>query len=428
MALKEFPVWREGVAFPTIEPGRELPARVDVAVVGAGYTGLAAARELARRGASVAVFEAQSAGWGASSRNGGMVLSGLKLDAGQLAARYGLPAARQMFAASLASIDCVEQIVREEAIDCAFERAGHLLLASKPVHARAFAAEAELLAREFGHRTELLAASDLRAEIGSPIYHGGLVDPVSAGVNPAAYVAGLAGAALRAGAEIFEHTPVTQMARDGSGWRVGTPRGSTQAGAVIVASGAYTGRATPRLQRKIVPLGSYIIATAPLPHALVRELLPRGRMAFDTRHLLHYFRLTPDGRMLFGGRARFFPESPAMVRASAQVLERDMTQVFPQLRGTPAEYAWGGTLDVAFDMMPHAGQTEGCHYAVGYAGHGVAMATYLGTQLGAQLAGAPFTNPFAGLPFPGAPLGLYDGRPWFLPFAGAWYALLDWVQ
>ena len=173
MALKEYPVWREGVAFPAIEAGRELPARADVAVVGAGYTGLAAARELARRGASVAVFEAQSAGWGASSRNGGMVLSGLKLDVGELARRYGLPAARQMFAASLAAIDCVEQIVREEAIDCAFERAGHLRW---PVARARLRRGADLLAREFGHR-ELLAAGDLRAGISSPIYHGGMIGP-----------------------------------------------------------------------------------------------------------------------------------------------------------------------------------------------------------------------------------------------------------
>ena len=167
MALKQFPVWLEGVAFPKLEAGRPLPAHVDVAIVGAGYTGLAAARALARSGASVAVLEARTIGWGASSRNGGMVLTGLKLEAQDLVARYGLPAARRMFAAALASIDWVEQVVREEAIDCEFQRSGHLLLASKPAHFRAFEHEAALLAREFGHPTRLLPPRDLRGEIGS---------------------------------------------------------------------------------------------------------------------------------------------------------------------------------------------------------------------------------------------------------------------
>lgn len=427
MALKESPVWLDGAVFPRTDAARELPAQADVAVIGAGYTGLAAARELARRGARVALLEARSPGWGASSRNGGMVLSGLKLDAAQLVAKYGLVAARRMFAASLAAIDWVEQIVRDESIDCSFQRSGHLLVAAKPAHFQGFVREHELLAREFGHATRLVPAGELHGEIGSAVYHGGLVDEVSAGVNPAHYVAGLARAAVRAGALLFEQTPVTGLRREGVGWRVATTRGELRAGAVLAAGGAYTGGELPQLQRKIVPLGSYIIATAPLPAELARELVPHDRMIFDTRHLLSYFRLTPDRRMLFGGRARFFPESPRMVRASAELLQRMMIAVFPQLRGVPVEHAWGGTLDVAFDLMPHVGQADGLHYAIGYAGHGVAMASYLGAQLGAQLAGAPFENPFAGLPFPGAPLGLYDGRPWFLPLVGAWYKLLDAV-
>ena len=221
---------------------------------------------------------------------------------------------------------------------------------------------------------------------------------------------------------------MTRLTRQGGGWRLATACGELRAEQVLMAGGAYTGGVAPRLQRKIVPLGSYIIATAPLPAGLARELIPHDRMVFDSRRLLHYFRLTPDRRMLFGGRARFFPESPRMVRASAEMLRREMVRVFPQLHAVPAEYAWGGTLDVAFDMMPHAGQLRGLYYAIGYAGHGVAMASYLGAQLGAQLAGAPFDNPFAGLRFPGAPLGLYDGRPWFLPLVGAWYKVLDWAR
>jgi glycine/D-amino acid oxidase-like deaminating enzyme len=428
MSFDETPVWRADVHFPATDPAHPLPERVDVAVIGGGFTGRAAARARARRGAAVALLEARTLGWGASSRNGGMVLTGLKVEAAQLIAKYGRDAARRMFAASLASIDCVEQIVREESIDCDFARTGHLLLAAKPAHFRAFVHEAALLRREFGHTTRLVPPGELRAEIGSGAYHGGLVDEASAGVNPARYAAGLAHAAQRAGAQLFEHTPAERVAREGQQFRITTPRGSLRAAAVFVATGGYTGPATPKLRRKIIPIGSYIIATAPLPEALAREVSPRDRMMFDTKHFLYYFRLTPDRRMLFGGRAGFFPETPATVRQSAAILRRGMLGVYPQLRDARVEHAWGGTIDFTFDMMPHAGVLDGLNYALGYAGHGVAMATYLGTTVAARIAGGPDENPFAQLPFPGAPLGLYDGRPWFLPFAGAWYKFLDWAR
>jgi len=428
MTLKELSVWMEGVVFPAIDPVRPLPEHVDVAIVGGGYTGLAAALALARRGAAVALLEEHTLGWGASSRNGGMALTGLKLGAAQLAAKYGLPAARRMFAASLDAIACVEQIVVEERIDCDFRRCGHLLLACKPAHFRALAHEAELLSREFDHPTRVIPPGELRCEVGSRAYYGALVDEVSAGVDPARYVAGLARAAARAGAQLYERTPATQIRRQGTAWRVGTPRGELRAGAVVVASGGYTGPATPTFQRRIVPLGSYSVATELLPESLAREISPRGRMMFDSNHLLHYFRLTPDRRLLFGGRARFFPATPRMVRESAAILRRGMVRVFPQLGDARVEYVWGGTLDVPFDMMPHAGQIGGLHYAIGYAGHGVALATYLGSWVGARLAGEPVDHPFADLRFHGAPLDLYDGRPWFLPLVGAWYRLLDLVR
>jgi glycine/D-amino acid oxidase-like deaminating enzyme len=428
MSLKETPVWLDGVTFPLLAAAQPLPERVDVAIVGGGYTGLAAALALAKRGATVAVLEAQQIGWGASSRNGGMVLTGLKLEAGALIARYGRATARRLFTASLAAITCVEQIIAEERIACDFTRTGHLLLASKPAHFGALVHDAELVAREFGHVTRAVSKRELRDEIGSDAYHGGVVDERSAGLQPARYVAGLAQAATRAGAQLCERAPVERIAREQGMFCLRTPRGNVHAEAVFIATSGYTGRATPTLRRRIIPIGSYIIATEPLPQALAHELSPRDRMIFDSKRFLYYFRLTPDRRMLFGGRAGFFPETPATVRESAAILRRGMLAVYPQLRDVRVEYAWGGTLDFAFDMMPHAGQLDGLHYALGYAGHGVAMATYLGTKLGQQIAGEADENPFAGLPFPGAPLGLYHERPWFLPFVGAWYKVLDWIN
>jgi glycine/D-amino acid oxidase-like deaminating enzyme len=428
MSLNETPLWLDGVAFPALDAAQPLPERVDVAIVGGGYTGLAAALALAKRGATVAVLEAQMIGWGASSRNGGMVLTGLKLEASALIARYGRTTAGRLFAASLAAIACVEQIITEEQIACDFTRSGHLLVAYKPAHYGALVHDAELVAREFGHVTHAVPKSELRDEIGSDAYHGGVVDERSAGLQPARYVAGLAQAATRAGAQLCEHAPVERIAREQRLFRLSTPRGTVRADAVFIATSGYTGRATPTLRRRIIPIGSYIIATERLPQALAHELSPRDRMIFDSKHFLYYFRLTPDRRMLFGGRAGFFPETPATVRESAAILRRGMLAVYPQLRDVRVEYAWGGTLDFAFDMMPHAGQLDGLHYALGYAGHGVAMATYLGTKLGQQIAGEADENPFAGLPFAGAPLGLYRERPWFLPFVGAWYKVLDWIS
>ena len=429
MSLKEKPFWMDTVTMPEPEAARPWPGKADVAVVGSGFTGLSAARALARRGVKVVVLEAETIGWGASSRNGGMVLTGLKLGVNTLIARYGREQARRMFAASIASLDCVEQIVREEAIPCDFSRSGHLEVACKPAHYRHFVEAAEAIAREFNHTVRVIPKGELRAEIGSEAYHGGLVDEVSAGLNPARYVAGLARAAAQAGADLRDQTRVERVERSANGWRVGTSRGAVEAREVFVATSGYTGPATPAFQKKIIPIGSYIVATEPLPESLAHEVSPRNRMIFDSKNFLYYFRLTPDRRMLFGGRAAFLPETATTVRESAEILRRGMLDVYPQLRDVKVEYVWGGTLDFAFDRMPHAGKLDGLHYALGYAGHGVAMATYLGARMADVICGGDLREiPFADLPFPGAPMGLYWGTPWFLPFAGMWYRFLDWIS
>ena len=431
MKTQEKNFWLETVAAPQF-PARDLPQSVDVAVIGGGFTGLSAARTLAKDDAQVAVLEAENVGWGASCRNGGMVLSGLKLGAAKLIARYGRGATKRMYAASLESIDCVEALVREENIDCDFSRCGHLEVACKPKHFAEFRRGAETIEREFGHKLRIVEKADLPQEIGSAIYHGGIVDEVSAGVNPAKYVAGLACATAKAGATIHEKTRVMRLERDSrraeSGWNVKTSRGSLHARDVLIATSGYTSGVTPSLQKKIIPIGSYIIVTEIQPEALARELSPRNRMIYDSKNYLYYYRLTPDRRMLFGGRAAFFPENENTVRDSARILRDGMISVYPQLRETKVEYVWGGTLDFAFDIMPHAGKMDGMFYSVGYAGHGVAMATLLGQKIAQSILTGRDENPFAGIPFPGAPLGVYNGKPWFLPFAGMWYKFLDWVS
>jgi glycine/D-amino acid oxidase-like deaminating enzyme len=428
MAFNETNYWLRTTSMPAGTPG-ELPSKVDVAILGAGFTGLSAARVLAKHGAGVVVLEANSIGWGASSRNGGMVLTGLKLDPQTLTNRYGMEPTRQMYADSLASIDLVETIVRDENIECDFARCGHLEVACKQSHFDSYARSAEFIAKEFKHEVRIIARAELSNEIGSSIYCGGLVDETSAGVNPARYVAGLASTAMRAGAAVHENTRALRIARIANHeFQINTTRGNLIARDVLIATSGYTSGVTSALQRKVIPIGSFIVATRRLSDSLCRELSPRNRMIYDSKYYLHYYRLTPDNRMLFGGRAAFFPETKSTVEKSAHILRRDMVEIFPQLRDTEIEFAWGGTLDFCFDTMPHAGESGGIHYALGYAGHGVAMATYLGAKIAEKIAGASNQIPFSGIPFPGAPLGLYNGKPWFLPFAGAYYKVLDWIS
>lgn len=421
--------WLETLTTPQLRTAGDLPESADAAIVGGGFCGLSAALALAKRGARVAVLEAETFGWGASCRNGGMVLTGMKLPVPTLIKRYGREVVRKMYAASLETIDCVDQIIRDENIDCNFSRCGHLEVACKQSHFDSYAESAALIQREFGHQQRIVSKSELRAEIGSDIYFGGLVDETSAGLNPARYVAGLAQAAQCAGACLYSHARVEKIqASSQSGARkflVLTSRGALTAREVILAGGAYTTNATPALRKKIIPIGSYIIATEQLPADLARELSPRNRMIYDSKHFLYYYRLTPDNRMLFGGRAAFFPETENTVRQSAEILRRSMIDVYPQLRDTKVEYVWGGTLDFTLDVMPHAGKIGGMHFAVGFAGHGVAAATWFGTKLAGMVCGEPDATPFSAIPFPTAPFGLRSGNTWALPLAGLWYRILD---
>ena len=430
MDIKEKNYWPETVSEPAQGASGSLPDKADVTIVGGGFCGLSAARTLAQRGVRVVLLEAETLGWGASSRNGGMVLPGLKLPVPTLIKRYGREIVRQMYNASVDSIDLVEKIVREEGIDCNFARCGQLEVACKQSHFDAYATAAARIKQEFGREIRVVPRDALKNEIGSKIYYGGLVDEISAGVNPARYVHGLAKAAQRHGACLYDHTRVNRVTSQANGtsgsFCVETTRGSLTAKEVFLASGAYTTGSTPALRKKVIPIGSYIITTEVLPDALAAEVSPRNRMIYDSKHFLYYYRLTPDNRMLFGGRAAFFPESESTVRESAELLRQGMVGVYPQLRDTKVEYVWGGTLDFAFDVMPHSGKIDGMHFALGFAGHGVAAATWMGAKMAGIICGDADDNPFSRIAFPGAPIGLRSGHTWALPLAGAYYKMLDW--
>jgi glycine/D-amino acid oxidase-like deaminating enzyme len=432
--VKEYPYWWDTVSNPESQPSppestSELTADrpFDVAIIGAGYTGLAAARHLARVGASVVVLDRERAGWGASSRNGGQVLTGTKLDPATLVARFGEERARRLFSISLESIAALERVIADEAIACDYARTGHLQAAWKPSHFRAFRDEQALLARVFQHRVEIVARAEQRSELGSETYHGLMVDEQSAAINPAKYVGGLAAAACRAGALVLPHRPVTRVSRSSSRWKLVTGGGDIDAGDVLVATNGYTNGSTPALRRRLIPIGSYIIATEALPAADAAALLPRRRMVFDSKHFLYYFRLSTDNRLLFGGRAEFGTPTPETTKQASAILRRGLVRVFPQLASVRVEYAWGGNVAFTRDQMPRAGRLDGAYFAGGYCGHGIAMATYLGTLVARRIAGEPvddhplFDDRFAAIP-------LYRGHPWFLPLVGAYYRLRDYFD
>lgn len=404
---------------------RSLPSSVDVTVVGGGYTGLAAALRLAMRGASVLLVERGELGSGASTRSGGQVLTGLKLDTSTLVSRYGERRAAELFDVGGHAIADLEALIAAESIDCDYERAGHLAAAAKPSHFDAMREEQALLARVFHHRVELLSQVDQRRELGTDAYYGLSIDEGSRAINPAKYVAGLVAAARRRGACLASTVDVTAVRRDGDRWRLTTSAGAVTAGEVLIATNGYTGAATPALRRRLIPIGSYVIVTDPLSDADAAGLLPRRRVAFDTKHFLFYFRLTADNRLLFGGRAEFGEPTPDATRRAAAVLRRGLASLFPDLAGVPVAYGWSGNVAFTRDQMPRAGRLDGLYFAAGYCGHGIAMATHLGDAIACRMAGDATPHPLMTEPPPAIPL--YGGRPWFLPVVGAYYRVMDWL-
>jgi glycine/D-amino acid oxidase-like deaminating enzyme len=400
--------------------------RTGVAVIGGGLTGVVAALHLARRGAEVELFEQHTVGYGASGRNGGMATTGMSIGIRQAVGKLGFDTAARLYGAYSEAVDLVEKLVMDEAIDCDFTRTGKLNLATKPAHYEGFAKTAELLNSRLGGDSQLVPKAELRREIGSDVFHGGMVESKSAGLHVGKYIRGLGEAAERAGVRIHEHAPVQKVARVGSGHELQTTRGRIHADQVLLATGAYTRRPFSWHQVRIAPVGSFIIATERLDESLCDELLPTRRMASDSKNLLNYFRITPDHRLLFGGRARFAGSNQQSDAKSGRILRDAMVRTFPQLADAGIDYCWGGQVDMTLDRMVKAGEHDGVYYSMGYAGHGVQMATYMGRQMAEFMSGVPEANIWRDFAFRRIPG--HFGPPWFLPFAGAYYKLKDRIS
>ena len=400
--------------------GRQLPDTVDVAIVGGGYTGVAAARKLALQDARAVLLEAETLGWGGSTRNGGIAHPGFKWGPRTLTKRYGPALARAIYRETLEAVELVFGLIRDNDIDAELRPSGWLELAWAPSHFEDFAAEATSL-EAFGVSARVVEKERLREEIETGAYHGGLALDPGGVLHPAKWFAGLVGLTERAGADLHERTAVRSIRRQADGrFVVETGRGAILARDVLVATNGYTDGAAPSIRRRVVPIGSYIIATEPLPPDLAHELSPTGRAYFDTKNFLSYWHVSADRRLIFGGRVSFIPTT---VDRTARLLHRRMLDIHPQVAGYRVEYSWGGKVAMTLDRMPHIGRLGGVMHAVGYSGTGVLMSTYLGTRAAEWLGGggppALSKLPFRLVPAP------YEGRPWFLPVIGELFRWQD---
>ena len=425
--MKQIPFWQDTAPSFADSDQRPLEGRADVVVIGAGFTGLSAARTLAKRGIAVSVLEAGRIISEGSGRNGGHCNNGLSHDFSGVANRFGLERAREMYHAFDAGVDLVETITREEGIDCDFVRSGKLKLAAKPAHFDAMQRAQEILAREVDPDTAIIDKTGLSAEIGSDRYHGGLLYKRSASMHMGKFGAGLANAARRAGAVIHEHTAVEAIDKlSGGRFRVTTNKGTIEADNVILATGASRHGPFSWIRRRSVVVGSFVIVTEPLGHARARTIMPGRRNCTTSQNIGNYFRMTADDRLIFGGRARFAMSNAVSDLKSGTILQSTLREVFPNIAECRIDYCWGGLVDMTQDRLPRAGMHEGMYFATGYSGHGVQMSTYMGHVMARQIAGDDVANPWQDLPWPAVPL--HFGRPWFLPFVGLYYRMLDRIS
>src|SRR5271169_5634362 len=365
----------------------EVPRHVRVAIVGGGYARLSTALELAKRGVDAVVLEANELGFGASTRNGAAVSGGVNLGKSFTGRAIDIEGERTQSILSDAAdaFALIDRLIGEEQIDCHWEKRGRFVGAWTKHHFRAQTRGLGLLNEAAQSGAYMVPRERQHEEIASGYYHGGMVVERSGKLHPALYYKGLLDACRRRAVAVCANAAVGRIVRTGNGWRVETSRGEVSAGDVVIATNGYTGDLTPALRRRVVPIASHIIATEELPADLAGSLIPKGRTLSDTRRVLCYYRMSPDGkRMIFGGRARFTPVTPLQ---SAPILHRFMTDRFPQLRGTKVTHAWTGNVAFTLDALPHMGRQDGMHYLLGCNGSGVAMMTYLGWQTARKIAG-----------------------------------------
>ena len=415
------PYWWDDVPRPTL-PDTPLPATVDVAVIGAGYTGLHAALQTARGGRSTLVLDAEEAGWGCSTRNGGQVSTSIKPGFELLAKRHGSTRAFAILQEGQRSLSWIADFVEREQIECDFARVGRFHAAHNAAQYEALAARVERQPKGLEVAAHMVPRAEQRRELGSDAYWGGAVYEQHCSVHPARYHQGLLERAMAAGARVAARCAVTRIEKQDSLFRVVTAKGAVLAHDIVIATNGYTGALTPWLQRRVIPIGSYMIATDPLPDGMMDRLIPTNRIVSDTRKVVYYYRASPDRRrVLFGGRVSHQETDPCI---SGPMLHADMVKVFPELANVGISHSWCGFVAYTFDELMHVGRHDGMHYAMGYCGAGVGTASYFGMRIGQQVLGlTEGRTALDGLAFQTRPF--YRGNPWFLAPSVRFYQWRD---
>ena len=412
--------WQEAPLTET--PQLPVAESCDVVVVGAGYTGLSAAITLARAGRSVQVFDRQRPGEGASTRNGGITSGNLRPSHATMTRRFGAARADAILAEAKAAREDLYRFIEEERLDCDFKLVGRFSGAATPAGYETLAREAERLHRTLGIESYAVPRGEQRNYLGTDYYHGGSVRMDIGGLHPAKLHAGMLRLATAAGVPIHGQTAVLGIRRDGERYEVATARGVVRARDVIVGTNGYTDAADRWLRRRLVPVRSRIIATAPISPNLMGALMPRRMMAGDTRKLHYYYRPSPDGtRILFGGRDGTIAGDPAWPTRS---LQDALVSVFPELRDVELAHSWFGNVAMNRDMVPRIFSRSGMRYAVGYCGSGVVWARWAGQKAALQvLAESSGRSALDFRPPPAVPL--FNGKAWFMPAVFAWLTLQD---
>lgn len=417
--------WLDTAPVFTGAPSEALPEAVDTVVVGGGFSGLSAALRLRQLGASVLLLERDRLLGEASGRNGGHINNGLAGSFTTACGALGEAAATALYGVYNQAVQTVGTIVRENAIDCDFRFCGKLKVGSRRAHRAALEADHARLIVEADPSAQLLDGHALRDEVQSDLFSSGLLYPGSAQMHMGRFGIGLAQAVVQAGGRIVEQMPVIGLRRGNGRFSVVTPRGTVMARAVLIATGTSR-HGPPWFRRRIMPVGSFIVATAPMDAADVQRLMPGGRNVVTMQNIHNYFRMTADNRLIFGGRARFSRSQGTTDRASGAMLRVAMKRVFPALPDVALDYCWGGNVDMTVDRLPRAGEWNGAFYTMGYSGHGTQMSVYMGQRMAERIAGVPTVNPLAGRDWPTIPFhGLASS---LLPVVGAYYRMKDALQ
>ena len=420
-AILSTPLWQVATV-PPVLPEQPMPAEVDVLVVGAGYTGLAAARETAAAGRSTLVLDAGAIGAGCSGRNGGQVAYSIKPSLESLSRIHGEKRAYAICQEGRAAVAYLRSLATQGALDCDWRERGCFFGAHTARHFALMSREAEHQPRGLEQRITVVPQAEQRQEIASDFYHGGCVYHDDASIDPMRLLRALLRRAQESGAAVQDCCEAKNIATSREGFLVLTSRGVVKARQVLLATNGYSGALSPWHRRRIIPIGSYQIATEPLGTECVRSLIPRGRNVVDSRRIVVYFRPSPDNeRIIFGGRAALAETDPL---ACVPRLQAMMRRIFPQLQSVRATHAWVGWVAYTFDTMPHLGQRNGLYYCMGYCGQGVPLAPYFGKKVGQQMLGlAEGRTAIDDLPFPSRPF--YFGTPWFLAPSVWTYRTLD---